>query len=419
MYILTDTKANNNKFWEISIDETGAVSSRNGRVGSKGQSRSLGHGETLFKRKIREKERKGYKRVEIVGTPAAGGLDKKTLINAAEEQIAKGDPVIADLVRQLAEMNRHQLVAASGGQMDIDLSTGMVSTPLGVVTAENVAQARQLLDGIARYVETGDLDAPAFVDRLENYLMLVPQKVGSRRGWHRAFLTGAEDLAKQGSLLDQLETSVEIANQRIRDARETGEAPKPENIFDVTMKASEDPVLRKRIVKYFEEGRHDMHATRGFRVERIFDVSLGSMDKDFDADGAKVGGIMELWHGTRAHNILSILKSGLIIPKSNGSIRVTGRMFGNGIYFSDQSTKSLNYSYGYWDRGTKDNRCFMFLADVAMGKPWHPKTTGIKVKPAKGYDSVFARGGQDLVRNNEMIGYRTSQAKLKYLIEFN
>ena len=111
-------------------------------------------------------------------------------------------------------------------------------------------------------------------------------------------------------------------------------------------------------------------------------------------------------------------KSGLIIPKSNGSIQVTGRMFGNGIYFSDQSTKSLNYSYGYWDGGAKDNRCFMFLADVAMGKPWHPTRTGPNVVPAAGHDSVYARGGRDIVQNNEMIVYRTSQAKLKYLVEF-
>ena len=153
-------------------------------------------------------------------------------------------------------------------------------------------------------------------------------------------------------------------------------------------------------------------------MARIFDVSLGSMDKDYEADGAIVGGVSELWHGTRAHNLMSILKGGLIIPRSNGSIPVTGRMFGDGLYFSDQSTKSLNYAYGYWDGGRRDDRCYMFLADVAMGKPWHPDRTGSSVKPPKGFDSVFARGGKDQVQNNEMIVYRTSQARLKYLVEF-
>jgi poly [ADP-ribose] polymerase len=93
-------------------------------------------------------------------------------------------------------------------------------------------------------------------------------------------------------------------------------------------------------------------------------------------------------------------------------------MFGNGVYFSDQSTKSLNYAAGYWDGKASDERCYMFLADVAMGRPWHPDRTGASVKPPAGYDSVYARGGKDRVLNNEMIVYRTSQVNLKHLVEF-
>ena len=111
------------------------------------------------------------------------------------------------------------------------------------------------------------------------------------------------------------------------------------------------------------------------------------------------------------------MKSGLIIPKSSGSIQITGRMFGDGLYFSDQATKSLNYSYGYWDGGSKDDNCFMFLADVAMGKI-HTPSGPTSSLPKKGYDSTFAEAGKSGVMNNEMIVYRTSQANLRYLIEF-
>lgn len=37
------------------------------------------------------------------------------------------------------------------------------------------------------------------------------------------------------------------------------------------------------------------------------------------------GNEMMLWHGTRAFNILSIFKVGLIIPRSGGSYHITGR----------------------------------------------------------------------------------------------
>jgi poly [ADP-ribose] polymerase len=417
MYILTDTQANNNKFWEVSIDENDVVSSRNGRVGSKGQSRTMGSGRVLFERKIREKERKGYKAIDVVGKASSSSMDKAALASAAEDQIAKGDPVIAELVRGLAKINRHQIIAASGGQMDVDLDTGIITTPLGVVTSSNIASARLLLEGFEKYVVREDFDHQGFIEPLEQYLMLVPQKVGSKRGWHHDFIPDTDALIQQTGLLDQLESSIDVATQRITDAKNAkGDAP--QNIFDVSLSVSEDKKLRKRIEKLFAAGSSRMHTSSSLKMSRVFDVSLGNMDRDYETDGKVVGGALELWHGTRAHNLMSILKSGLIIPKSSGSIHVTGRMFGDGLYFSDQSTKSLNYASGFWDGGRADNRCYMFLADVAMGRPFNPSRPGSKTVAPAGYDSVYARGGHDGVRNNEMIVYRTSQARLKYLVEF-
>ena len=127
---------------------------------------------------------------------------------------------------------------------------------------------------------------------------------------------------------------------------------------------------------------------------------------------------MELWHGTRASNLLSILKGGLVIPSSSSS-HVTGRMFGDGLYFSDQSSKSLNYSYGYWGGGSRDNNCFMFMCKVKMGKYYVPRGSYDGPFPRKGHDSVYAKASRSGVRNNEMIVYSTDQANLVYLIEFS
>jgi len=110
------------------------------------------------------------------------------------------------------------------------------------------------------------------------------------------------------------------------------------------------------------------------------------------------------------------LKSGLIIPPTS-SPHVTGRLYGDGLYFAPSSTKSLNYSYGYWDGKAKDNECYMFLADVAMGKVYTPKDRS-RSYPVSGYDSTWAKGGISGVIHDECIVYKTNQANLKYLIKF-
>jgi poly [ADP-ribose] polymerase len=124
-----------------------------------------------------------------------------------------------------------------------------------------------------------------------------------------------------------------------------------------------------------------------------------------------------LWHGTRIFNVLSILKSGLLLPKTLSTMQIAGAMFGNGLYFSDQSSKSLNYSRGYWDGGPRDRNCFMLLVDVALGSSYIPKGS-YETLPKAGHDSTFAKPGVSGILNNEYIVYRPSQANIKYLVEF-
>ena len=129
-----------------------------------------------------------------------------------------------------------------------------------------------------------------------------------------------------------------------------------------------------------------------------------------------IGNVMQLWHGTKASNLLSIFRQGLVIPPSSSS-HCTGRMYGDGLYFSCVSTKALNYATNFWGGGGSTNRTFMFLAEVAMGNPYIAGG-GWGSYPKSGYDSTWAKGGQSGVINDEMIVYKLNQANLVYLVEF-
>jgi poly [ADP-ribose] polymerase len=160
-----------------------------------------------------------------------------------------------------------------------------------------------------------------------------------------------------------------------------------------------------------------MHTSNNLSVTNVYTVKIGTMKTAFDKYGAKLSDIRQLWHGTKASNLLSILKQGLIIPPSQ-SAHVTGRMYGDGLYFSSISTKALNYATNFWGSGGNTDKTFMFLSDVAMGN-YYLAGSGWGSYPKRGYDSTWAKGGQSGVINDEMIVYRLDQSNLVYLVEFS
>jgi len=414
MLVLTSVEDNNNKFWEATLFDTNDVLCRWGRVGADGQSKTFpGVGQKYIDSKIREKQKKGYKEMQVVDAPCAvtSKVDGSALKTVAKKQIKHNSPLVDQLIDFLVKVNRHDITTASGGRLTVD-SSGLIKTDLGVaVTQETLDRARKHLVLISTCINKKDIDSQIFIQNINEYLMCVPQKVGARRGWEKSFITSDSDIQRQAALIDSMESTLKtIASRPVVD-----DAGHEEEVFNVELVLLDDKKQISRINDLYRATLQNRHASSHLRVANVYAVDIKTMRNAFENDGAKLSNIWELWHGTRAANLLSILKSGLVIPSANAA-HVTGRMFGNGAYFSDQSTKSLNYSYGYWDGGSRDNICYMFLADVGMGKYYIPSHSVQSIP--KGYDSCFAKAGQSSVVNNEMIVYRISQCNLKWLVEF-
>lgn len=424
VFVLTDPgEKNSNKFWEGHLLSNGVLC-KWGRMGGKGQEKFYpGEGLRQLESRIREKTGKDYQEVQLVeqrGGGPVGAIDNQTLAKVAEEQIAQGDQELVCLVKRLAEANRHEIVRATGGAITFN-AEGLAQTALGIVQRRSVVDARWHLGRIAEAQAKGTLDQTPAMAAISAYLQLIPQKVGARRGWHIDLLGTAELIAEQYDLLDKLEQSLTTA-EKVVDAlvAESAAHASSQSVFEVKLSRVTDAQEIARIQRFFNAGANRMHVSASLRIKAVYALEIPTMRAAFEDDGKKVGGIQELWHGTRLFNVLSILKSGLIIPRSTDG-HVNGRMFGDGLYFSDQSTKSANYSAGFWDntisRNQTDKNCFMFLADVAMGRAFTPP--GRIARPPAGYDSVFAKGGESSVHNNEMIVYRLGQANLKYLVELD
>ncbi len=120
--------------------------------------------------------------------------------------------------------------------------------------------------------------------------------------------------------------------------------------------------------------------------------------------------------------MIGITTKGLLIRPS-GAVH-SGSMYGDGIYWATNSTKSINYTDcrgSYWAQGNS-NTAYLFLADVAFG---NQKIAGgshfYSRENIRPYHSVWAKAG-GAVYNDELITYNATganqQHNIRYIIEF-
>lgn len=419
-YVKSSSDHNNNKYWYITEYADTSIKVEYGRIGREPQVEEYAPGQKDFDKLCAKKE-KGksngeppYRLLDVLDAGSSSPADSKVMKNSkklediAVEEIAKGDKKIETLVRYLVSQNIHGIL--SNTTMTYNDVTGLFSTPCGVVTQKNVDQARDLLAKMVPYVKKKTFTKP-YVGILEEYLMLIPQEVKNLRKVEEVF-PDDNSIGQQNSILDSLQASLDSINKAPVDSKLVAKS----STFGVTLSLNEDDAVFDQINRRFTGSMNRTHSSSSLKLKQVYTVDIVQMRTQFDTYGRPIGNIRHLWHGTRVANVLSILQKGLVIPPSSASY-CTGRMYGDGIYFSDQSTKSLNYSNGYWGGG-RDNNCFMFSCDVAMGKEYTPSGSFSGSSAPKGYDSTFAKAGRSGVMNNEMIVYDVRQCNLAYLCKF-
>jgi len=418
-FSLTNLGSNHNKFWNVTLYDNGDVMSEWGRQGMTKQSKSWhGVGRSFMEKKIREKEKKGYRENKVLEGVGEIKTDGRSVANTelkdiASKQIKSKNPLVAKLIDFLVKVNAHAIGKATGGKITYDTSTATFRTTQGVVVPEQVDRARFLLSDISDSVRNNNWSN--MEDELNEYLSLIPRDFGMKRMSPEDIIGSMSDVQKENDILDGLAASF-AGLQTAAPKKKTAKKKTTPKIFDVTMEIVDNKKIISDIRTRINKTRKGMHSCSHLKLKRVYEVSIKTMKESFENDGKKIGNIKSLYHGTRSHHILSILRQGLIIPPAS-SVHITGSLFGRGAYFASSSTKSLNYSYGYWD-SSRNTRCFMFIADVAIGKPYTPTKNWGKL-PKKGYDSTWAKASISGVLNDEFIVYRTSQSNFKYLLEFD
>ena len=153
------------------------------------------------------------------------------------------------------------------------------------------------------------------------------------------------------------------------------------------------------------------------KIEAVFEVNSPVEDKIYNDWLSKQNNKTSriLIHGTRNTSVIPILKTRLQI-RPQGNFHFSGAVYGNGLYFSEVVSKSLNYT-GY------DNDKVLLVFEVHTGNPhvydgWFkgsPFELNYKNLKERGCDSTYVKATNGLL-NTEIIVYTQNQNRIKYII---
>ncbi|MEL6923229.1 MAG: ADP-ribose polymerase [Bacteroidota bacterium] len=393
------TAKNNNKFYEMEETADGMIRVSYGRVGSPGTFTTYpaGRWKSLYNSKVR----KGYKDQTQLFAQVSKDFSFADIDDAAVQEL------INALMRYAKKsIQRNYVVSAED------------------VTALQVEAAQKLLDGLVKKVKM-KMDVTNFNEELLDLYQVIPRRMHNVRDHllqgppvgYKGLAVIREMLSEEQSTLDVMRSQVEL-NGKQQSAMAKEESINLLEAMGLQIETEEDPKMIKQIKKLM--GPHSANFAKAYKVNNIrtrtaFDAHLAK------ADDQK----LELfWHGSRNENWMSILETGLVLRPANAVIN--GKMFGYGLYFADKFKKSLNYTSlrgSYWAGGTQ-GRGYLALFDVHVGRQykikkhqsWCYELNEKNLKKKGAYDSLYARGGADLV-NNEYIVYNQAQCTVRYLVE--
>jgi poly [ADP-ribose] polymerase len=396
---------NSNKVWEGYLYDDGSCETRWGRVGAELQSKKFpGRGESFLEKKYHEKIAKGYTPLKTIKTGETKVSTVNNLSDVAKSQIKFSNPVLEDLINRLVKYNIHNITSSTS--INYDVKSGLFTTPLGIVTQECITEARDLLFDIKELVTKSDYKSAKAAKTFNLYLRLIPSDIGMKADIQRIF-PDDNAIQKQSGILDSLEVSLQSALA----PTETKKTEKVEKVFDLELDyVDKGSAEFKRLNHYYTSTNRAAHGYTSIVVDNIYKVRIGHNHDSFQE---KIGNLVEVFHGSGAGNILSILKSGLRVTPPKGAA-IAGAMFGAGLYGATDSSKSLQYTAGRFT-GSGGERLFLFICDFAMGNAYEIKSYGGH-RPA-GYDSIYARARNTGLRFDELIVPKETQVKIKYLIE--
>lgn len=293
--------------------------------------------------------------------------------------------------------------------------------PLGSLALAQIQRASKILEQLNTAIANREQET---IEELSSLFYTTIPSAHSKL----KLLSTKEDLEEKGDLLDLLKNMCYMSksmDKSIIDKYLKLET-KLEHVTDIK--------VLDLISRYMKTNVGQTHSCR------LELVNVYQVDKPKEAQAYRKWDSLHnkqlLWHGTRMANAVGILSTGLLTNPVG--VLTTGKMFGNGIYFANSSSKSAGY-LGLSGNGIG----IMFLCEVALGNMYERLQSENVTKLPSGKHSTkglgcwqpdpdthvemddvtipigkltqFSTAGKAL-HYDEFIVYDNSQVKMRYVV---
>ena len=392
-YLIMVTAENNNKYYNC-FPEGDNFRVEYGRVNSTKTTTS--YPMSKWESQISSKIKKGYKDVTDL---------KTALVEEIKTDGTKYKDIENESVRRIIEKLR---------SLARDTVKKNYSVSSASVTEEMVYEAQLVINNLISIKSVNK-----FNDELLKLFEIIPRKMDNVRSYLIKSIDEIDKvISREQDLLDimrgQIVTKSTATENKAKEIDNSGITILDE--MGITMREC-TPEEINEIKDCMKESSY--HFSKAWRVDNISTrKKYEEFIKAYNIKNTKL-----LFHGSRTENWFSILKTGLKIRPANAVW--IGAMFGFGSYFSPKCQKSIGYTSlggSYW-AGGKDNVAYMALFDTAYGKPYNVYNFDSKYysmsfdKLPAGCNCLHAHAGNGMLRNDEIVYYKTEQMTIKYLIE--
>lgn len=385
------TGENNNKYYEMSWDgKSPNFTVKYGRVES--TETVLSYPINQWNKKYTEKVNKGYKDVtEFVTTEVVNSAEPAALGKITENKVEEFMSLMKKYTDNLVSAT-YSVKATSVTQAQVDTAQDYINDLLA----------------LNQKSKTFEVDANLLLVQLYT---VIPRKMAKVQHHLLPQITFDKTMVQEQDNLDAMASQVSMVTDDKADAKAKKKVKKEvKTILDVLgITMSESKITQE--IEYLTK------QVTNQKIAAVFQVNKPAEDAYFQKwlDTQKNKQTRILIHGTKCTSVIPILEIGLKIRPA-GNFQFSGKVYGDGNYFSEVVNKSLNYT-GY------DKDKVLLVYEVHTGNPfiydgWYKGNSfslNYKELQARGFDSTYVKAGGGLL-NSEIIAYKEQQNRIKYII---